>query len=89
VEGLTREQSRQLGQALMALSVLQALVFFIGALRRSYVVLAIPAGIVSGTLAGIGVWVGYTMATGNFDNPADWPPDLDAAEGAPPPDALG
>ncbi|MDA0270971.1 MAG: hypothetical protein O2798_04845 [Chloroflexi bacterium] len=89
MQGLTREQSRQLGQLLMALSALQALVYFIGALRRSYLVLAIPAGIVSGALAGIGVWVGYTMATGNFDNPADWPPDIERAEGAPPPDALG
>jgi len=89
VEGMTQERSRQIGRALMALSVFQLVFFLLGAVRRSYLVVAIPVGIISGIAAGVGLWVGYTMATTNWDNPADWPPDTAAAEGSPPPDALG
>lgn len=91
MDGMTQERLRVIGRALMALSVAQLAFFLAGAVRRSYLVVAVPTGILSGILAGVGIWVGYTMATTNWDNPADWPPasDTDAAEGAPPPDALG
>ncbi len=74
---MTQDRSRQIGRALMALAVLQFLWFLVGALRRSYLVVALPAGLISAALAGLGVWVGYTMATTNWDNPADWPPSED------------
>lgn len=91
---MTQERSRQIGRALMALSILQAVIFFIGATRRSYLVVAVPVGILVGTLSGLAFWIGYTMATTDWDNPADYPPAEDteetvSAEGAPPPESLG
>jgi hypothetical protein len=77
---MTQERSRQLGQALMALSGLQLLVFLIAATRRSYLALAVPVGIALGLLSGLGFWVGYTMATTDWDHPADF-----ASEPFPPP----
>lgn len=73
--GMTQERSRQLGQALMALAGLQFFFFFAGAVRRSYLVLAIPIGMAVGVASGVMFWVGYTMATKDWDNPADWPPE--------------
>lgn len=73
--GMTKERSRQMGQALMALAGLQFLFFFAGAVRRSYLVLAVPIGIAVGVASGVMFWVGYTMATKDWDNPADWPPE--------------
>ena len=72
--GISQAQSRNLGRAVMALSVLQALVFFVAASRRSYVAVAIPVGIIVGTIGGIGFWIGYTMATTDWDEPADYVP---------------
>lgn len=87
---MTQERSRRLGQALMAFAVVQALLFVVGATRRSYLVVAVPVGIVVGTISGLAFWVGYTMATTDWDDPADYPPDdVPEAEGAPPPDTLG
>jgi xanthine/uracil/vitamin C permease (AzgA family) len=80
------EQSRQLGMAVMAASVLSLLLTLIGALRRSYLALAIPVTIGVGILAGLGFWVGYTMAATRWDEAVH---DFEAAEGAPPPDSLG
>ena len=77
--GMTQERSRQIGKALMALAGLQFLFFFAGAVRRSYLVLAVPIGIAVGIASGVLFWVGYTMATKDWDNPADWPPEDDAA----------
>lgn len=90
---MTQQRSRNIGRALMALAGLQFVLFFAGAVRRSYLVIAVPVGIAVGIASGILFWVGYTMAVKDWDNPADYPPPddtiLDAAEGAPPPDALG
>ena len=71
---MTQERSRSLGKALMALAGLQFLFFFGGALRRSYLVVAVPVGIAVGVASGLLLWVGYTMATKDWDDPADWPP---------------
>ncbi len=98
---MTQERTRQLGGALMALSAIQLLVFLIAATRRSYLAIAVPVGIGLGAISGLGFWVGYTMATTDWDHPADFgsepfapPPDaaaseVPAAEGAPPPESLG
>lgn len=101
---MRQEQTRQLGRALMALSVVQLLVFLIGATRRSYVVVAVPVGVAITLIAGLGFWVGYTMAHTDWDDPADYPPApaappyptsqvpetdvVAAAEGAPPPESF-
>ena len=71
---MTQERSRNLGKALMAVAGLQFLFFFGGALRRSYLVVAIPVGIAVGIISGLMLWVGYTMSTKDWDDPADWPP---------------
>ena len=84
--GMTQDRSRRLGQALMAVAGLQLLVFLVGATRRSYLVIAVPVGIAVGLASGLALWVGYTMATQDWDDPADYPPA--ANEGAPPPDTL-
>jgi hypothetical protein len=72
---MTKERSRDLGRLLMGVAVLQSLVFFAGAVRRSYLVVAIPAGIAVGVVSGLAFWVGYTMATTDWDDPADYPPE--------------
>ena len=71
---MTQERSRQLGRVLMALAGLQLLFFLGGAVRRSYLVVAVPVGIGVGVLSGLLLWVGYTMATQDWDDPADYPP---------------
>lgn len=53
----------------MAASGLGLACFLAGVVRRSYLVLAIPVAIVAGAAAGLGFWVGYTMAT------TRWEPD--------------
>ncbi|MCK9486657.1 MAG: hypothetical protein M0R73_08145 [Dehalococcoidia bacterium] len=80
ISGMTQERSRQIGRALMALAAVQFLCFFGGAVRRSYLVIAVPLGIAVGVVSGVLFWVGYTMATKDWDNPADWPPEEPGAE---------
>lgn len=79
--GMTQERSRQIGKALMALGAVQFLFFLAGAARRSYLVLAVPIGLAVGAASGLLFWVGYTMATKDWDNPADWPPNAEADAG--------
>ena len=79
---MTQERSRTLGRAIMAAAVLQLVLYLAGATRRSYLAVAIPLGIALGVVSGVAFWVGYTMATTDWDDPADYPP---ADEGTPPP----
>lgn len=77
MEQVTQERSRQIGRALM---VVAALKFLIG-LRtagRVPLILAPLVALVAALAAGILLWIGYTMATKNWDDPADWPPTSDA-----------
>ena len=69
---MTVEQSRQAGQALMAGSVLALLLFIVGAMKRSYAVVAIPVFAVVAIGSALGFWVGYTMAVQDWDDPADF-----------------
>ncbi len=64
---MTPERSRQLGKALMALSVAQALLFLVAAMRRSYAALAIPVFFGVAIVSGLGFWVGWTMASARWD----------------------
>ena len=63
----TVERSRQLGRALMAASVLSLLLFLVGVTRRSYAALAIPLLAGLAVVSGLTFWVGYTMATTQWD----------------------
>lgn len=64
---MTPERSRQLGKALMALSVVQVLLFLVAAMRRSYAALAIPVFIGVAIVSGLGFWVGWTMSAAKWD----------------------
>jgi predicted membrane-bound dolichyl-phosphate-mannose-protein mannosyltransferase len=61
------ERSRQLGQALMGASVLSLLMFLAGMTRRSYIAVAVPVAAGLGVIAALTFWVGYTMATTEWD----------------------
>lgn len=77
---MTPERSRQLGQGLMALSVLQLLLFVAGAARRSYATLAIPVFIGISVVSALAFWVGYTMAVAKWDDDEFAPEDAVEAE---------
>ncbi len=64
---MTAGQSRQLGKALMALSVLQVLCFTVAAMRRSYAALAVPVFLGVAIVSGLGFWVGWTMSAAEWD----------------------
>ncbi len=52
----------------MALSVLQLLFFLVGAVRRSYLVLALPVALGVAVVSGLAYWVGYTLAHARWDD---------------------
>ena len=56
------ERTRQLGQGLMALAVVQALLFLLGVARRSYAAIAIPMLVLVAAASGVAFWVGWTMS---------------------------
>jgi len=64
---MTPDRSRQLGRALMALSVVQTLLFLVAVLRRSYAALAVPVFLGVAIVSGLGFWVGWTMASAQWD----------------------
>jgi hypothetical protein len=64
---MTPERSRQLGQALMAVSVVQLLVFLLAAMRKSYAALAVPVFFGVALVSGLAFWVGWTMAVAQWD----------------------
>jgi len=55
-------RSRQLGTFLMIGAALQMLIMVVGAMRRSYLVIALPVLAASGVVAALAFWVGWTMA---------------------------
>ena len=60
MQPLTHEQSQQLGKAVMALSVVQILLFLVGVSKRSYAALAIPVFFAVAAISALGFWVGWT-----------------------------
>ena len=56
------EGSRQLGQGLMALAVVQLLLFLIGTMKRSYTALALPIFVMVAAFSAAAFWVGWTMS---------------------------
>jgi hypothetical protein len=71
------DQSRQLGQALMGGAGLSIFLVLIGMARRSYMAIAIPVAAGLGVVAALAFWVGYTMAT------TEWEEELDIAGAEP------
>jgi hypothetical protein len=69
---MTQDETRRAGQALMAGAGVAVVAFLVGAMRRSYAVLAIPVFAGIAAAAGMAFWVGYTMATTNWDDPEDF-----------------
>ena len=55
------DRTRLTGAVLMAVCVLQALLFLAGAARRSYAALALPVGLVVAVGSVLGFWVGWTL----------------------------
>jgi arginine exporter protein ArgO len=69
---MTQEQTRLAGRTLMGAAVTSVLLVLAGMARRSYLVLAVPVFAAVATAAGLAFWVGYTMATTDYDDPADY-----------------
>lgn len=64
---MTKEQSRQLGQALMGFAVVQLLLFLLGAAKKSYAALALPVFFGVALASMLMLWVGWTMAANRWD----------------------
>jgi len=54
-------RSRQLGLVIVIAASIQMLVMLIGALRRSYLVIALPVLAATGIVSALAFWVGWTM----------------------------
>lgn len=57
------DRTRLTGALLMALMVLQVLLFLAGVLRRSYAALALPLGLLVVVGSALGFWVGWTLVS--------------------------
>ncbi len=55
-------RSNQLGTLLMIGAAISSLIMVIGAMRRSYLVIAIPVLAATGLISALAFWVGWTMA---------------------------
>ena len=71
---MTPEQSQQLGRGLMVFSVVQLLLFTIGAMRRSYAALALPVFFGLAVFSGLAFWVGWTIYSVQVEPERDEPP---------------
>jgi len=69
---MNQDESRRAGKALMGAAAAAVALFLLGAAKRSYAVLAIPVFVGIAAAAGMAFWVGYTMATTNWDDPEDF-----------------
>ncbi|MFA7249951.1 MAG: hypothetical protein WC273_10015 [Dehalococcoidia bacterium] len=78
---MTQGRSRALGRAIMAWSGVQVLLAALR-VRRWPLPLALIVIVGAAALSAFCAWVGYTLATTNWDNPADYPPSEDAAPDA-------
>jgi hypothetical protein len=57
------KRAQTTGLILMAGAVLQMLFFLIGAMKRSYLALALPVATAMAALSALTFWVGWTMLT--------------------------
>lgn len=73
---MTQYRSMMLGRALIAVAVLQQVAVVRQLGRRSFVVWLLLA-LFTAPLSALLAWVGYTLATTDWDDPADYPPAED------------
>ena len=57
------DRTRLTGALLMGICVIQALLFLVGAGKRSYAALALPVGLLVGVGSVLGFWVGWTLVS--------------------------
>lgn len=62
------------GRAIMALAVLQTVLSVVATTRRFTLAIALPMGVAVAAISGVAFWIGYTMATTDWDEPADYIP---------------
>ena len=60
-------KSQITGAAIMAIAVLQMLVFLTAAARRSYAAIAVPVAAALAGLSALAFWIGWTMVTTEAD----------------------
>lgn len=70
---MTQARSRMLGRTLMAVAALQQVMMLRQIGKRSFPVWVLLA-LLTAPLSALLAWVGYTLATIDWDNPADYPP---------------
>jgi hypothetical protein len=56
-----RGRAQTTGMIVMALAAVEMLLFLYGALRRSYLALALPVTVAMTALTALAFWVGWTM----------------------------
>jgi hypothetical protein len=56
-------RAQKTGVIIMTLAGIEMLLFLYGALRRSYLALALPVTVAMTALTALGFWVGWTMMT--------------------------
>lgn len=67
-----KDRAQRTGAIIMALSALQMLLFVYGALRKSYLALALPVTVAMTALTALAFWVGWTMM--NMEEEPEEPP---------------
>lgn len=61
------ERSQTMGALIMAAAALQMLLFLVGAIRRSYMAVALPVMAGISVVSALAFWVGWTMMTAELD----------------------
>ena len=63
------DRSQMTGAAIVAVGVVQLVVFIAGVARKSYLALALPIGLGVAGISALAIWVGWTMMTTETDLP--------------------
>lgn len=70
---MTQARSRMLGRTLMVVAALQQVMMLRQLGKRSFAVWVLLA-LITAPISALLAWVGYTLATIDWDHPADYPP---------------
>jgi hypothetical protein len=63
------DRSQMTGVAIVAIAIVQVLLFTAGVARKSYLALALPIGLAVAGVSALAIWVGWTMLTTETDLP--------------------